>query len=548
MKHLRLLFISLSLLCTAIVCAQDFYIDGIYYSIYIDGTNTLSVTSGENRYSGDLIIPETVTHDGVTYSVESITSYAFSICPELTSVRIPKSVGAIATPLFYRSDALASIVVDSESSFYDSRENCNAIISKSTNTLVAGCKNSFIPDGVTSIGKYAFFGCEELVNIEIPNSVTSIGERAFYQCGKLAINKIPNSVTSIGMEAFDGCRGIVSLTIGNGVTSIGERAFGGCGFTDIEIPNSVTSIGNQAFGGCSALKSVTIGNGIKRFGDKVFEFCDNLATVTIAEGVTSIGREAFAHCSSLTSIEIPNSVTSIGDRAFTQCSALKSVTIGSGVKHIGSFAFNGCTELSNIVVDSGNRKYDSRENCNSIIDTEYDFLICGCKNSFIPNGVTEIRDYAFSGCFGLTDIEIPNSVTSIGDRAFRECSALKSVTIGNGVKHIGSDAFSDCTTLTRVVSLIPAEDLFAIGDDAFYRVDKTTCTLFVPIGTKETYSRTNGWKDFMNIVEIDATGIADVVDAPSDGVSNVYYDLNGIKVGNASKGIYVVNGKKVLVK
>ena len=199
---------------------------------------------------------------------------------------------------------------------------------------------------------------------------------------------------------------------------------------DIIIPESVeyssvtytvTSIGYEAFYGCDGLTSVTIGNSVTSIGDVAFESCGGLTSVTIGNSVTSIGDQAFSQCIGLTSITIPNSVTSIGQMAFALCISLASIEIPNSVTSIGVGAFAGISDLTSIVVASGNTKYDSRDNCNAIIETSSNTLIAGCPNTIIPNGVTSIEVGAFYYCPGLTSITIPNSVTSIGVSAFSGC-------------------------------------------------------------------------------------------------------------------------------
>ncbi len=282
-------------------------------------------------------------------SVTSIGRFAFSGCSGLTSVTIPNSVTSIGEGAFAYCSGLTSLKVEEGNPKYDCRNNCNAIIESSTNTLIVGCKTTTIPNSVTSIESSAFYGCSELTSVTIPNSVTSIGKEAFRGCSGLTSVTIPNSVTSIGEMTFNDCSGLISVTIGKSVTSIGEGAFAYCsGLTSASIPNSVTSIGSSAFYGCSGLTSVTIGNSVTSIGNYAFSGCSGLTSVTIPNSVTSIGRSAFEDCRDLTSVTIPNSVTSIGGYAFYGCSDLTSVTIGNSVTSIESSAFGGCSSLTSV--------------------------------------------------------------------------------------------------------------------------------------------------------------------------------------------------------
>ncbi len=266
-------------------------------------------------------------------------------------------------------------------------------------------KKVVLPQGITSLSRFAFSDCSVLTEITIPNSVTSIGEHGFYKCTALTEITIPEGVTIIDWDTFSGCTGLTKVSIPNGVTKICDYAFYGCvNLTEITIPDSVTSIGSVAFKGCAGL----------------------------------------------TEVVIPNSVTSLGSSCFSMCTGLTKISIGRGVASKVDSAFSGCTGLAKIEVDAGNTVYHSANNC--LIETASKTLILGCKNSTIPTdgSVTTIGQNAFNGCTGLTEITIPNSVTSIGSGAFRGCTGLTEISIPGSVATIGRDAFSCCHSLIEV--------------------------------------------------------------------------------------------------
>ena len=628
---LKLSLLLLALLLPATATAHDFEVDGIYYNITND--NEVAVTyrgtsfaQYSNEYTDSVTIPTSVTYGETSFLVTSISNWtfyccsgltsvtignsvtnigssAFSGCSSLTNVIIPNSVTAIGSQAFdgcsalthvnipnsvksigswafygcssltgiiipssvtnigaraFRSSGLTEIIVESGNPIYDSRDECNAIIETSTNTLIVGCKNTSIPNSVTNIGSSAFYYCSGLMNITIPNSVTDIGSYAFFHCSGLTSVTIPNSVKSIGDWAFGGCSGLTgALTIPNSVTNIGSYAFFDCsGLTSVTIGDSVTTIGNEAFYCCSGLTDVTIGNSVTSIAYDSFHYCGSLAEIRVMSGNTKYdSREncnAIIETNSNTLIigcnntTIPSTVTSISGTAFCGCSGLTSIIIPKSVTSIGDEDYNnpfyGCSGLTTIIVAEDNPKYDSRNNCNAIIKKSNNELIIGCKNTTIPNtvttigigafseclgltsitipnSVTHIGPGAFAGCTGLTSIEIPNSVTIIDIAAFANCLSLESVIIGNSVTYI--DSFGGCTNLTSVICkcLTPPSAYWPLNSNP---------VLYVPKSSVETYRTTEEWCQFQTILPIEGNIVNDYLSM--DGITALYGDTIVIPV------------------
>jgi hypothetical protein len=460
MRHLcsKLLLTALISMLCATSFAHDIAVANAGKTIYYTFTNNntelavsyqgSSYNEFSDEYSGNVVIPKTVTYNGKTYNVTSIGEYAFFDCSNLTSITIPNSVTSIGQCAFSRS----------------------------------GLTSVEIPNSVTNISGYAFQSCSSLTSITIGNSVTNIGAQAFNACPVLSSVHISDLAAWCNISFVDANAAnplyyaqhlylngeeVKDLVIPNSVTSIGKYAFQGCsGLTSVTIPNSVTSINQSAFASCSSLTSVTIPNSVTNIYTSAFRNCSGLTSVTIPNSVTSIGSSVFYNCSSLTSVTIPNSVTSIGGSAFYNCSSLTSVTIPTSVTSIGSSAFYNCSSLTSVT---------------------------------IPNSVTSIGTYSFGNCSGLTSVTIPNSVTILAGAAFYNCSSLTSVTIPKSVTGIGGDTFRSCSNLTSVK--VERENPLTIRNNTF--TNRANATLYVPIGSKSAYQAADYWKDFKEIVEYD---------------------------------------------
>lgn len=312
------------------------------------------LTGCSQEANGEIIIPEGVTVIGKAafgWSNKGITSI---IIPESVkkierqglhgwiNIVIPESVTSICDGAF--SDC-GSLTVKSGNKFYDSRDNCNAIIETKTNKLVCGCAKTIIPDSVTSIGDSAFYMCD-FETITIPENVTRIGNDAFLCCSRLKSISIPKNVRSIGRSAFANCRNLDSIIIPDGVTVIDNEVFSGCyGLASVTLPCRLTNIGERAFSFCRNLKTIIIPQGVINVGDNAFSN-SGLASIVIPEGVEIIGEGAFSGCENLSAISIPNTLKKIGDFAFRECKNLQSISVTKS-------SSNGSDNVQNVDVEGG---------------------------------------------------------------------------------------------------------------------------------------------------------------------------------------------------
>ena len=481
--------------------AYTFESDGIYY--LVTGPNTVDVTFKDlnyNSYSGEVSIPATVTHNGVTYSVTGIGNSAFRGSSGLTAVSMPSSVTTISKLAFYQS----------------------------------GLTGLELPEAVTFIGDSAFSSCSKLNNLAsltIPRSVSNIGLNAFYGVKMRALTWNPVECWSVGgmstnnvnqvtigddvtvlPDYFVRYSSISSLVLPESLTFIGREAFNSAKLTTLTIPENVTYIGEYAFRGAftygvtrtliwNARECWFLGDpeyddwwwyksGSDRYyssfsvdrviiGDEVevlpcgFVSGSSISEVNIPQSVKVIGQRAFSSCSDLTTVVIPDGVESIGNYAFSD-SGVKNLTVGKGVTSIGICALDLHLETLNWNARHCESMgyFHHYSNDYSLGEVTFGDEVEKIPNYFgyntdissvdLPPSVKEIGSRAFAGCQSLSDIAIPGSVNTIGDYAFSNCNKLTDLYIPSSVKSIGEYAFSNCSKLKEVT--VQAK---SIGDGAF---------------------------------------------------------------------------------
>lgn len=579
----------------------------------ITSVNTVSVFMKSACYS-DPKIPATITFAGKQYTVTAIKSKGFEryYARELAipntvttigdsifvrgtmveSLTIPSSVTKIGTDAFLGA-RLKSLVVEEGNRFYDSRNNCNALIDSRTNTLLKGSNKAFIPNGVRRIENYAFLWCDDIAEINMPNTVTDIGKGAF---SSVPIGNIvlPNGLKTIGDHAFSGCS-LCSLKIPASVTAIGKAAFAGnkissivvesgnkvydsrnncnaiietktntltLGCSGTTIPTDVTVIGNYAFYRCQGMTSLNIPNSVTQIGNYAFDFCD-LKTITLPNSVRYIGDYPFEYYNFndgfndtvYVSVNIPDSVETIGECAFYYCDFC-DVTIPASVTKMGMAPFD-FRRIKSIVVDKANKVYDSRQNCNAIIETKTNTLLNACQNTTIPNSVRTIGEFSFGYLRGLESVMIPASVTEIKNCAFEACYELRDVKI-MGTVNFGNSCFVYCDSLKKMTYLTPLV-LQPVNLGRGCNID----TLYVLKDMVPMFKQTDLWKNIPNIlpytlpVDVNTDGTVNSTDVVAlyniigkgggDAEQKLRADVNGDGTINSADVVtvynYIVDGK-----
>ncbi len=517
--------------------AYDFEVDGIYYNILSSSDLTVEVTSGNNRYSGEIVIPSKIPYKSKLLTVTGIEDYVFDKCTSLTGIVIGDSITSIKRYAFRGCTGLTSVTIG---------------------------------NGVTNIDDYAFMDCTSLENITIGNSVSNIGLSAFENCSSLTNITIPNNVGSIQSEAFNGCTSLRDLRIEDGErvlgmgyssSSIGYTRFyyglfSSCPLQNVYLGRSIRCSSDlyTPFRDKSSMRSLTIGKNVSSIIDYMFYGCSGLTNVVIPDETVSIGNYAFYDCSRLTSIVVGDNVGKIGENAFGNCYNLTSITIPNNVASIGNYTFSSCTSLKELCIEDGDTpltlgygSYLSYSTGSGLFKScpleslylgrslEYE---TGENYGYSPfygqtklrtltfgNGITNIGNNAFRGCSALTGVVISNSVTNIGDNAFKYCTGLTSITIGNNVKNIGDYAFAECKNLADVYLYATTPPV--LSSKTFMESQYVKVMLYVPEGMISIYQSTDNWEKFWDIEELGTYVIKYLVDGESFATDSI---VSGSKI------------------
>lgn len=510
----------------------------IYYS-YRDTPGELEVTTRNAEYSRnyggyegvkELKLPAEVTYKNRVWKVTSIAKHTFHPYYTyyklvLTSIWIPRSIRYIGESAFQDCNTLKKVVVEDIGAW------CNTI--KNSNPL--------------TIAQHLYnYNNDEITDLNIPEEVTSLDAREFYGCLSFKTVSMSNSLKSIGKEAFAACDNITNVVIGDGVISIGSYAFYGCEQLEtVTVGSCVSSIGSYAFQGCKNLTRVNIKN-LTSWCDIDFKY-EQYGTPFINEDTYSCFPRNYItlyyNDSELSDLVIPDEVSNISPYAFHGVAGLKTIRLSDNVTTIGRDAFSGCPDLEKVVIGDGIKSISGFRGCKMLSKIQF------------GNNVTSIGENAFEYC-GFVSLSLPNGLTKISGESFRYCSKLEEINLPNSLKSIGYRAFYGCDQILSVIS--PLEVPFSIiynynneKINPFSRETLYNATLYIPIGTKDIYMNTDGWKDFLWMEEGIPSGIDKITNKKTSGISR--YNIDGKIELTPSGGINIIktndgNVRKILVK
>ena len=339
-----------------------------------------------------------------------------------------------------------------------------------------------LPESIEYIWDGAFNNCESLKELIIPSKVTEINDELCRNCYSLEKVTLPSGITQIGSDAFQCCKKLKEIKLSENIETIKSGCFCGTGIEKLVIPEHVIELENSAFAFCDCLKEIYIHKAVNTIDKFAFIGCPNIEKIEVEEGnenyycpndsnviidsnnilvlgcnntiipenVKVIGMSSFAYCSKIKKLSIPKNIEVIERYAFENCYNLKELYIPKELNVISSFAFSGCSRLSKIVVDKENPRYDSRDNCNGIIESNSNTLVLGCKNTEFVDSINRIGEGAFSSNQSIGEVEIPSNIKVIDSSAFSECMNLSNIIFSEGLTEIGENAFWKCVRLKHI--------------------------------------------------------------------------------------------------
>ena len=562
-----------------------FVANGVGYYVTSEEQHTVEVTMGQTRYTGDIVIPATVTNPDDTeageYTVEGIgfaafaqsgitsitmpetitfiANSAFYMCSGLTTITLPKSlrtigiesfascagltklhfpaaVESIGSGNFNATNNMLYITVDEANTHYCAEN--NVLYDKAKTTLIRCAtlnrKAIVVPSTVTTIESKAFMSCVNVPSIALPESVTTIGDNAFYACSNITSLTLPSGLTGyLANGILARCTKLTQLTIPAGITEIGINAMEGCSqLVSVSLPDGVTEIHSHAFDGCSAMSSINMPSALKKIDAFAFMGCSSMTSFNLPDGMEEIGERAFESCWRLERITIPEGVTRLGDRLFENCSSLVSITLPSTLESLGLNPFNNCTNLAEIIVAEGNPYLSV---VGGILYSEAGTRLVFCPRNnpgvngvlVIPEGVTTIGDYGLSQLNVATEVDLPLSLTTIGNWAFygglTGNYTIKRYCIPAGVDTLMRAPWGRCYGMQELYCYTP--EPLPLDYYAFDQLGLFNITLYVPEASLELYKSADQWKTFgsfgQNIIPMKPG------DMNIDGVLDVS-DLNSI--------------------
>lgn len=449
-------------------------------------------------------------------NVLEIGTYAFYECENLNSINIPNTVNTIGNYAFSRT-AIESATVSSnvtavgkgvfyQASMLKSVEINSKVVGETMFRECYALEDVTIGNNTTEIGASAFYNCKSLYEMTLSNNIKKVGSNAFYICYALTLycegEELIPGLSTVGSNysvvldcknnkqdsklneyfVVDDIKYSVNMkkTSGQLVEDFARIIKGQRGrATELEIPDTVNYDGKNypvkiieknAFSGKENIQKLSIGNNVETIDEYAFSSCHGIENIVFGNKVRTIGKNAFSGCTSITKLQLPDSVVNINDNAFGNCTGITRIFIPKNVYSMfsGTFhPFRGCIAVDSIEVDSDNADYKSENNC--LLKKDGTRLYVACKNSGqIPQSVTTICKYAFSGIDTLTAVVIPEGVRLIENGAFRDCVSLAQVNIPSSVTSIYDEAFAN----TGLVDFVIPNNVTNLGKNMFLECSK----------------------------------------------------------------------------